>query len=267
MSSSIWMQCEGGSELRPLRLTPWRVVESQHEVSTRKLVSSAAEQELLETLVDGVKPPLVVGGKLHYLLFTPFRYPPFRHGSRFGTRQERGIWYGAEQLRTAFAEVAYYRLLFLDGTRALLGPVTTALTAFTVRMRAARAVDLTVAPFDAYRDAIASPSSYQASQWLGREMRDAGVQLFRYRSARDAEGGINVAAFSPAVFHAASPQRFERWHCVADTARVEFTRGDLQRKPDTQLFERARFLINGRLPSPAVGLFGENRCTHATDLR
>ncbi len=47
MSSSIWMQCEGDSEARALQLVAWRVVESQHEVSTRKLVSSAAEQELL----------------------------------------------------------------------------------------------------------------------------------------------------------------------------------------------------------------------------
>ena len=59
MSSSIWMQCEGVSRLRALRVDAWRVVEAQHEVSTRKLVSSVAEQELLEEMVERVKPPAV----------------------------------------------------------------------------------------------------------------------------------------------------------------------------------------------------------------
>src|SRR5690606_3863871 len=99
------------------------------------------------------KPPIPADGRLHYLLATPFRYPPLRHGSRFGTRHERGIWYGSESRRTAFAEVAYYRLLFLEGTRAELGPVTTQLTAFTARASTERGVDLLAPPFDAHREA------------------------------------------------------------------------------------------------------------------
>lgn len=252
MSSSIWMQCEGDSELRELRLVPWRVVESQHEVSTRKLVDSAAEQELLEVLIERVKPPAVPGVRLHYLLFTPFRYPPLRHGSRFGSRQERGIWYGSEQQRTAFAEVAYYRLLFLAGTHAALELVTTELTAFTVRMRSLRGIDLDAPPFDAHRDVIASPASYVESQALGRAMRDAGVELFRFRSSRDVSGGANVGAFTPAVFRSATPQRFQRWHCAATSDVVEFTRGDLTGMRDTHQFERAQFMVNGQLPSPAL---------------
>ncbi len=252
MSSSIWMQCAGDSELRPLHLEPWRVVESQHEVSTRKLVDSAAEQELLETLIDAVKPPTQGGERLHYLLFTPFRYPPLRHGSRFGARRERGIWYGSQQQRTAFAEVAYYRLLFLEGTQAVLHSVTTALTSFTVRMRTTRGIDLTASPFDAHRPEIASPVSYTASQALGLAMRQAGVELFRFPSARDMDGGANVGAFTPAVFHAAAPQHFQRWHCTATRHAVDFTRGDLTGTRETHQFERAQFLIDDRLPAPAL---------------
>ncbi len=51
MSSSIWTRCAGDSELRSLRLSPWRVVEAQHQLSTRKLVDSAEEQILLEELI------------------------------------------------------------------------------------------------------------------------------------------------------------------------------------------------------------------------
>lgn len=252
MSSSIWMQCAGDSELRPLRLVAWRVVEAQHEVSTRKLVDSAAEQELLETLIDRVKPPAVTGTRQHYLLFTPFRYPPLRNGSRFGSRQERGIWYGADAPRTAFAEVAYYRLLFLAGTHAVLNLLSAALSAFSVRMRSERAISLDMPPFSAHDKSISSPTSYAASQQLGREMRAAGVELVRFRSARDVLGGVNVAAFTPAVFHSASPQNFQRWHCSATTAMVEFTRNDLSRKRETYQFARAQFLVNGVLPTPAL---------------
>jgi hypothetical protein len=253
MSSSIWTRCAGDSELRALRLSPWRVVEAQHQVSTRKLVDSADEQVLLEELLERVKPPDVTGGRLHYLLFTPFRYPPLRHGSRFGGRHERGIWYGSLHRRTAFAEVAYYRMLFLEGTHATLGAVTTQLTAFTVRMRTTRGIDLVSPPFDAYRRAIASPIRYTSSQALGTAMRNAGVELFRYPSARDTDGagGVNVGAFVPTVFGAAKPHGFETWHCTAEREKVELTKGDYFKR-ETFAFSREQFLVGGSLPAPAL---------------
>src|SRR6478752_10538487 len=135
MSSSIWTRCAGASEIRPLRVSACRAVEAQHQVSTRKLVDSAEEQILLEELIDRAKPPYTTPSRLHYLLATPFRYPPLRHGSRFGRRFEPGIWYGSESRRTAFAEVAYYRMVFLEGTSADLGLLTTQHTAFSARVR------------------------------------------------------------------------------------------------------------------------------------
>src|SRR3954464_14802986 len=86
MSSNIWTRCAGDSELRPLRLAPLRVVEAQHQLSTRKLVDTAEEQMLLEELPEMSKPPARAPSRLHSLLSTPFRSPPLRHGSRFGTR-------------------------------------------------------------------------------------------------------------------------------------------------------------------------------------
>ena len=252
MSSNIWMQCGGDSEQRPLRLTAWRVVESQHEVSTRKLVQSAAEQALLEELVEAVKPPALIGTRLPYLLFTPFRYPPLQHGSRFGPRRERGLWYGAEELRTAFAEVAYYRLVFLEGSRAKMDLITTALTAFTVRMRSAHGVNLEAPPFDSYRDAISSRVSYFESQALGSAMRAAGVELFRFRSARDLHGGTNVGAFTSAVFHAATPQHFQQWYCAANSGVVEFTRAAFWGTRELHVFARAQFLVAETLPMPGI---------------
>jgi hypothetical protein len=251
MASSIWTRCAGDSELRPLRLSPWRVVEAQHQVSTRKLVDSAEEQVLLEEMIDRVKPPDVTRGRLHYLLFTPFRYPPLAHGSRFGGRHERGIWYGSLERRSAFAEVAYYRLLFLEGTRASLGTVTTALTAFTARVRTARGVDLVAPPFNVYHRVIASPTSYASSQPLGTAMRSSGVEVFRFPSARDAEGGINVGVFVATVFGNAKPKSLETWHCSASRERVEITKGDYFKR-DSFAFPREQFLVKGVLPAPAL---------------
>jgi hypothetical protein len=251
MSSSIWMQCAAASELRPLRLSPWRVVEAQHQVSTRKLVDTLEEQALLEELIDGAKPPDPSRGRLHYLLATPFRYPPLRHGSRFGTRHEPGIWYGSESLRTAFTEVAYYRFVFLEGTRADLGTLVTELTAFTARVRTERGLDLVAPPFAAHRAELASPTDYAATQALGRDMRAGAVEAFRAPSARDTEGGVSVGVLTPAVFRGVKPRALETWHCTATRGRVELVKRDYF-TPAHTTFTRDRYLVDGRLPAPAA---------------
>src|SRR3954470_13715150 len=158
MSPTIWMRCAGSSRKRPLSGTFRRVVEAQFRNSTRKLVDSDLEQTALEELLDAhAKPPVPAGFEaLHYLLSTPFRHPPLRNGSRFGTRQERGILYGARELPTAFAEVAYYRLLFLEGTAADLGLLSVELTAFSFGIATKKAVDLTKPPFVRHEAEISS---------------------------------------------------------------------------------------------------------------
>jgi hypothetical protein len=250
MSSSIWTQCAGASRTGPLQRAPWRAVEAQHHISTRKLVDSLEEQAVLERLIETSKPPERTAGRLHVLLATPFRYRPLRHGSRFGTRHEPGIWYGSESRRTLFAEVAYYRFVFLQGTAADLGTVTTTHTAFRAGVRATKGLDLTAPPFDVHRAAIASPRDYEAAQALGAAMREAGVEAARYPSARDAAGGVNIAVFSPAAFGASRPRDFETWHCTATRDVVEFARHDYFERP-TLTFRREAFLIDGQLPAPA----------------
>ncbi|MCI0435957.1 MAG: RES family NAD+ phosphorylase [Gemmatimonadetes bacterium] len=249
-SAGIWAGCDGESRVRRLALLVWRAVEAQHQVSTRKLVDSAEEQALLEELIDRAKPPDPTGGRRHYLLTTPFRYPPLRHGSRFGTRGERGIWYGAEGVRTVFAEVAYYRFLFLDGTSADLGVVQTALTLFAVRISTAHGIDLTAAPFDRHRRQLSSRASYAETQRLGADMRGAGVAAFRYESARDVAGGVNVGVLDAAAFGRSRPSRLRTWHCTATRERVEMQKQDHFERA-SHAFPRTDFLVAGVLPSPA----------------
>lgn len=251
MSSSIWTRCAGDSEIRELRLVPWRAVEAQHQLSTRKLVASAEEQIVLEELIESAKPPDHTHGRWHYLLSTPFRYPPLRQGTRFGTRHERGIWYGSETRETAFADVAYYRLVFLEGTRADLGVVSTPLTVFRAKARSSRGVDLTAPPFHSHHRAIASSVRYAPAQALGAAMRAAGVELFRYPSARDPRDGVNVGAFTPDVFGRSKPRDLETWQCIATREVVELAKRDYFGR-EVYTFARETFLVGGELPAPAV---------------
>jgi hypothetical protein len=253
MSQSIWTRCAGSSRFKRLSLAAWRVVESQFITSTRRLVDSDAEQELLEQLLEIVKPPLPPDpalARLHFLLYTPFRHPPLPHGSRFGTRTERGLWYGALTLPAAFAEVAYYRLVFLQGTAAELGTVTVELSAFQAPIRTDKGIDLTVEPFAPYEAQISSKTSYAASQRLGHEMRDGGVEAFLYVSARDPARGTNVGLFTPA-FARRKPTAASTWVCTATRQHVELSKKDLFRKQRVA-FQRADFEVDGTLPTPAV---------------
>jgi len=253
MSPSIWTQCAGPSEVRRLTGRFRRVVEAQFRNSTRKLVDSDDEQRALEELLDAkAKLPVPAGFEgLHYLLYTPFRHPPLRHGSRFGTRRERGILYAARELPSAFAEVAYYRLVFLEGTAAPLSPIQVDLTAFSFRLAAQRAIDLTVEPFRAFEERISSPVSYADSQQLGHDMREAAVQACLYVSARARGRGVNLAVFDN-VFRPQRPLDEERWTCTAARERVEFRTQRLVGEEESHAYERGQFLVNGKLPAPAL---------------
>lgn len=254
MSPTIWTRCGGTASVGPLAARPWRVVEAQHRVATRKLVDSDAEQELLEELIERGKPPLprepALEG-LHYLLATPFRYPPLPHGSRFGSRAERGIWYGALGERTAFAETAYYRLLFLEGTAARLEPLMVELSLFQARVSTPRGVRLDGGAFVEHREAIASKTSYAETQQLGRAMRDAGVEAFRFPSARDVRGGTCVGVLTPRAFASKTPSTPQSWHCVATREGVEVRKNDYFRGRGYR-FERGELLVDGGLPALGV---------------
>ena len=251
-----------GFELARLAAQPWRVVESQHVVATRRLVDSSAEQEVLEELIEGAKPPVPdepAFAGLHYLLSTPFRYPPLPHGSRFGTRAERGIWYGADQRSAALAEAAYYRLVFLAGTEADLDPILVDLTVFRAWVATARGVDLTDlagTPHAGVEAEISSPVSYTTSQRVGAAMRAESVEAFRFRSARDPDGGSNVGLFTPAAFRRKKPDGFETWYCVVTPHVVEMSRRyevrPTRRALHVHRFRRQLFEVDGTLPMPAV---------------
>ena len=197
----------------------WRVVESQHIASTMRLVESLAEQALLESILEESKPALPAGTEmLHYLLATPFRYRP-RIGSRFRAPFDAGVWYGAEELRTALAEKSYWLLRFLiDSPRTPdLGPVPH--TAFSASVRA-KAIDLTRRPLARHRASWTSRIDYAPTQALALTAREAGIAMIRYESVRDPEHKACVAVLMPAAFRHARPRHQETWFIAAARERV-----------------------------------------------
>jgi hypothetical protein len=249
------MQCGGTANLAPLHSTAWRVVEAQHRVATRQLVDSDDEQHLLEQLIETAKPPRPRDPEfknLHWLYYTPFRYPPLPFGSRFASRSERSLFYASQNLPTALAEKAYYKFLFLQGTQASLSTIHTEHTAFRAHIATPLGVNLCSSAFHRFIDDLASPTNYQLTQQLGQDMRAANVHAFLYRSARDPNQGHNLGVFSPKAFLNPTRQpKAQTWGAVTTPEEVIF-----YRKPPTSAaqrfsFPRQTFLINGQLPHPS----------------
>ena len=227
-----------------------RLVESQEQVATNQLVGSLERQAILEALLDATKPALRRGTeRLHYLLATPFRYPPLKHGSRFGSRSEPSLFYGSLETQTVLCEAAYYRFVFWHGMGTPpAGKLDTQHTLFGAAYRTGHGLRLQDPPFAAHRAALASPSDYRASQALGTAMRGAGVEAFEFVSARDPAGGLNVALFTPRAFARKEPVSQEAWLCELTGARVRFRAAHGREIQDYPL---ELFQVAGRLPWPA----------------
>src|SRR5437868_4446832 len=102
------MRAARSSDARAAAGHCWRVVEAQNHVSTLKLTDNRAEQALLETIIEAVKPPVPADCEhLDFLLATPFRYAAYKEGSRFRRAGfTPGVFYASENVETAIAETA-----------------------------------------------------------------------------------------------------------------------------------------------------------------
>ena len=213
MSSITWTPRAVASEAARCRLEPWRAVEAQHIASTRRLVDSNEEQAVLEELLDESKPkvPASIAG-LDYLLATPFRYPPWIRGSRFRTTADAGVFYAAEERRTACAELGYWRWRFVTDSAGLaklgLGPV--AHTVFQIKV-AASAIDLRQPPLSRDAKKWTDPNNYAATQALAAVVRQTPLSVIRYESVRDPAKGGCAAILEPNAFANQKPLAYQTW--------------------------------------------------------
>jgi hypothetical protein len=247
----IWQACDGTGHITPLRGTLYRLVESQEQIATLGFVDTLEEQALLEAMLDQVKPPYPADcDDYHYLLKTPFRYPPLKWGSRFGRTHEPGIFYGGLSVSATLAEAAFYRFVFWCSMAA--EPVKTTLrtahTLFAVDYATLAGVRLHAAPFDSHRAELTDPQHYLPCQQLGSAMREAKVECFEYRSARSAEEAFCVGLFTPRAFDQKQPSAMHPWLCEVSANEVAFKQVGL---PDITTFALDTFLVAGKLPIPA----------------
>ncbi|RWX68422.1 RES domain-containing protein [Mesorhizobium sp. M4B.F.Ca.ET.089.01.1.1] len=238
MSSPIWTPDALSSESIRLEGKYWRMVEAQHRVSTLKVVDTLDEQALLEELIEETKPQIPLECRhLHYLLATPFRYGSvYPHGSRFRRAgRTRGVYYAAETMFTAVAEMAFYRLLFFAESPDTPWPRDAAdYTAFAAAIKCAAGIDLTRPPLDRDAAAWTHPTHYAACQAIADVAREAGLEAIRYRSARDPKGA-NIALLTCKGFAKAKPLEPQTWRirlgafgvqaiCEFPEKRIEFSR-------------------------------------------
>lgn len=215
MQGKVW-RSEWLEDVKSLARELWRGVEAQHVVSTMRLADNAAEQRVLEELLETSKPRLPPGAERHhYLVFTPFRYrSPV--ASRFRRAHDPGVWYGAEELRTACTEVAFWKWRFLMDSEALAkGALQTEHTFFKARARG-RCVDLTSSPWKAAAPAWAHKSDFRECQALADAARERDLGWIRYAAVR--ARGFCGAVLKPSALALAEPFEQQTWACKTTAA-------------------------------------------------
>ncbi|SHE49193.1 RES domain-containing protein [Microbulbifer donghaiensis] len=241
----------------------YRIVESQEEVATRSLVDNLQKQQVLEDLLEQAKPPRLPGSEqLHYLLATPFRYPPLPWGSRFGSIAESGIFYGSKTISTVLAEAAYYRLLFINDIDPVPPkPVTSYHNIFSAKYCADPGIRLQSPDWEREWPALTHPANYHFCQSLGRQLREASIIGAEVPSSRALQAdqvqlpplnsdGINVVLFEPQALLKRPPTQEADVTAETGSGDVVFLvkSGD---GTSTETFRREAFEIDGVLPLPA----------------
>jgi RES domain len=236
VSSSTWTPRAVASEAIPFAEKAWRAVEAQHVTSTLALVDSLDEQALLEELIESSKPKLPDDtAGLHYLLATPFRYPPVTHGSRFRSPADPGVFYAAREIRTACAELGYWRWRFLQDSPSLSAITSKPQTVFQAAIDA-DAVDLRESPFLKHRKAWTHPTDYERCQAFAVAAREALIGAILYASVRDPKHGQCVAVLTPHAFSRKTPVASQNWLLTVNRSRVYWQRQSVH---ETEAFEFA----------------------------
>ncbi|GGF91160.1 MULTISPECIES: RES family NAD+ phosphorylase [Cysteiniphilum] len=202
----------------------YRIVEAQEINATRQLVDTLDEHELLENMIESSKPtnPYKMDS-YHYLLSTPFRYPPLNYGSRFGAVHEPSLLYASIKESTCIAECAFYRLNFYYSmTKQPPKTLKSQHTLFTASFQTSKAIDLTDQVFSKYTGKLIHKSDYSFTQRLGSDLRNKGFDCVIYTSARDPSHGLNIALYNPSPLKEDKPISTHEWYSEVSKEVVQF---------------------------------------------
>lgn len=225
-----------------------RMVETQEYAATTSLVDDLEEQAILEQILDDFKPQYADDTQnLHYLISTPFRYPPLQYGSRFGAITEPSYFYASESIPTCLAEAAFYRFYLIDGTETPFpNMIQSEHSIFFVQVSSTHALDLTQIANLKIQKQLTDPASYGLTQKVGQQARQDGADLLRYFSARSQEQGINVAIDNHTIIRSEKPEDKVEYICQLDPQNgiLRFS----QPRTFPVMFTKEQFLVDGHLP-------------------
>lgn len=228
-----------------------RLVQVQGIDTLGPLVDDLSQLGRLEALIDSSKPPLPQAPPTqprHPLLATPFRYPPLRHGSRFGSREYRGIFYASRTRAGALVEAAYYGFVFWAGMeKPLTRPIRRKQALFSVLIETSHGLRLHELGDGDFQAMLRHPSDYGPTQQIGSQLRMRGIEVFEYHSARTRNPEVQMGVLSETVF------RSTPFDQVEITAEISGSRVSFLCHDDGQLhpFQLEPYLVDGRLPDPA----------------
>jgi hypothetical protein len=192
-----------------------------------KLTDTLEEQAELERLIEETKPHIPVPCRnLHWLLYTPFRYAPYPHDSRFRrVGSTEGAFYCSEQAETAIAETVFWKLIrFFGESPATPWPRNPGEhTAFEVQYASERAIDLIGGPLSKYSAHWSHLTDYSACLSLADDARANEIDVIRYQSTRDPGHGANLALLMCEVFTQADPTASQTWRIYLGSAGVRAT--------------------------------------------
>ena len=248
MSSNIWTRAELSASALVIEAVAWRAVEAQHRVSTMKLVDSLAEQAALERVLEATKPAVPADcARLHYLLYSPFRYARSNpYASRFRRAgAPEGVFYASASPETAIAEIVFYRFLFYAESPDTPLPGNPAeYTVFAVQLRADPGLDLTRPPMSAHLGIWTDARDYAPCHALADEARKERVEAICYPSVRDLQHRLNYAVLTPRAFAQTAPLAYQSWHILL---RSEGALAKCE-APETGItFQRRDFDVDSRL--------------------
>jgi len=218
------------TRLQDFQAKVWRVVESQETIATLSLVDNMHEQGILETLLDDIKPAYRQGtDNMHYLIKTAFRYPPLKHGSRFGKRTQASYFYASLNVETALIETAYYRFLFLlDMQNEYTKPLDSEHTVFSVSVKSERCLNLRAKRYKKIRQELIHPCDYAMTQAIGEwAVNQKQVEVIEFESARRLETS-NVAISEPRCIRSRKPLDYQKWLCRSSLSQVSFNSRERQ---------------------------------------
>lgn len=151
------------------------------------------------------------------------------------------MFYASEKIRTALAELAYWRLKFFRDAppEAALPRQEERLTVFSTRYATKRQSDLTQAPLSKDRKRWTKRADYGDTQALAERARQAGIEAIRYESVRDARRQHRM--LTAKAFTGKKPQTQQTWFLYLAPAEVNFTRAHAQGEADRWVFPASQF--------------------------